>query len=178
MISIGVMVMLCVVLSITCVIVWMLRWRRSLVRKAGQADHQCDDEISYTENVKPRTKSSSKRAVADSVPSPARADSVEGEKSHRSSSYKCSTSAEQLKQDDIVAQAEPRPSQTYVSKPLERIKEEAISVKNKRLDTVSVMSSVETLQRNDSKVNVFPADKMEEIDLNPGLNNVINLETI
>ncbi|KAK5976532.1 hypothetical protein GCK32_016925 [Trichostrongylus colubriformis] len=177
MISIAVMVMICFVLSISCVIVWMLSWRRNHIRrKSAQSIHQCDD-ISYIE--KPRERSHSNHAISDTTSPPKSTESIGDEKSHRGSVYKCSTSTEQLPiEEDAIVKDESRRSQKFVSKPLERIKEESTPARSKRVDTVSVMSSMETLQRNDSKVNVFPADKMEEIDLNPGLNSVINLETI
>ncbi|XGW28579.1 hypothetical protein V3C99_008392 [Haemonchus contortus] len=177
MISMGIMVVLCVILSVLCVIFWMVKWRRNLLpRKEEEGSNQCEIG-SYTE--KTRQRSLSIRAVADSIAPPKRADSIDGEKSHRSGSYKGSRlSIQQPKQEEVIDKVEQGVPQRYVPKPLERIKEESTPARNKRLDTVSVMSSMETLHRNDSKVNVFPADKMEEIDLNPGLNNVIDLETI
>ncbi|CAJ0959391.1 unnamed protein product, partial [Mesorhabditis belari] len=88
----------------------------------------------------------------------------------------------------------------------EEIQPSIQSGKNKRVEEIALELSVENLQRseskagqiddkslneknhnqsekgsfhrNDSKVNVFNTDRIEEIDLNPALNNSINLETI
>ncbi|EYC18509.1 hypothetical protein Y032_0027g1556 [Ancylostoma ceylanicum] len=198
LVSVGVMVIVCASLSILCVVTWLLRCRRDQLRQKGEQERQRDVDAYKDKQV---NKSFSKRAVADTVTEPKRAESVHSEHSKNGSQKEVASTNEEAmpgetlgqvvcifpseKEEDgssVIAlhvfQYEARVKQTYVSRPLERIKEESTPVRNKRLDTVSVTASFETLQRNDSKVNVFPADKMEEIDLNPGLNSVINLETI
>ncbi|CAJ0601413.1 unnamed protein product [Cylicocyclus nassatus] len=181
LVSVGVMVIVCASLSVLCVAVWLVRCRRDQGREKEERDRQRDLD-NY--NDKQVNKSFSKRAVADKViEPPKRAESVHSNRSIRSrdGSVKepISLSNSTTTTDETIGQCDSRAAQAYVSRPLERIKEESTPIRNKRLETVSITASFETLQRNDSKVNVFPADKLEEIDLNPGLNtSVINLDTI
>ncbi|RCN53371.1 hypothetical protein ANCCAN_00434 [Ancylostoma caninum] len=169
------MVIVCASLSILCVVTWLLRCRRDQLRHKEEQERQRDIDSYKDKQV---NKSFSKRAVADTVTEPKRAESVLSEQSKNGSQKEVASTNSEAMPGETLGQYEARVKQTYVSRPLERIKEESTPVRNKRLDTASVTASLETLQRNDSKVNVFPADKMEEIDLNPGLNSVINLETI
>ncbi|KAK6750321.1 hypothetical protein RB195_002347 [Necator americanus] len=177
-ISVGVMVIVCTTLSLFCVVLWLVRCRRDQLRHKEERQREKDLD-SYRE--KHPNKPVSKRAVADTVKKPKQAESTISIKSKDGSQKEVVSGSSDAKEAETMGQFEARVAQAYACKPLERIKEESTQstpVRNKRLDTVSVTASFETLQRNDSKVNVFPADKMEEIDLNPGLNSVINLETI
>ncbi|WKY03748.1 hypothetical protein Q1695_005030 [Nippostrongylus brasiliensis] len=178
MISVGVMVVVCVTLSLLCVVVWLLRCRRAQLRqKRDRHQHEIDSFNNKQHQIQSQ-KSSSRRAVADKKSEPKRAESIECEAVTKTTGSHKSISSSDRTQANVETQEIVSPAKPYVSRPLERINEEAISVRNKRLDTASAITSIETLQRNDSKVNVFPADKLDEIDFNPGLNSVINLETI
>ncbi|VDL64359.1 unnamed protein product [Nippostrongylus brasiliensis] len=157
MISVGVMVVVCVTLSLLCVVVWLLRCRRAQLRqKRDRHQHEIDSFNNKQHQIQSQ-KSSSRRAVADKKSEPKRAESIECEAVTKTTGSHKSISSSDRTQANVETQEIVSPAKPYVSRPLERINEEAISVRN---------------------VNVFPADKLDEIDFNPGLNSVINLETI
>ncbi|CAD6196698.1 unnamed protein product [Caenorhabditis auriculariae] len=151
----------CVVSSVLCVTVWLCRWRRDQVRHIDEKDEP-RLEMRYLES-KNTTKPPS----------------TTFEKSTRRKSEQKETSSSQkigdAFPDETIAQSF-HPFVTF----------------QKRIDTISdITVSNDSLQRNDSKVNVFKGDRQsrstsdapdnempDEEDLNPGLNNSINLEVI
>ncbi|VDM68068.1 unnamed protein product [Strongylus vulgaris] len=120
------MVIVCASLSILCVAVWLVRCRRDQGRSKEERDRQRDVD-NY--NDKQTNKTFSKRAVADKVKEPKRAESVTSSTKSLSNKSKESVKApislySTTKTDETAGQSESRVTGAYVSKPLERIKEE------------------------------------------------------
>ncbi|KAJ1372782.1 hypothetical protein KIN20_035034 [Parelaphostrongylus tenuis] len=174
-ISIGLIAFVCVSFAIFCGLIWLLRCRRI------QQQFKEDGNDRRTDSLKDDqpNKVLSKRAVSDAVMQPKRAETEQHDETSETEKPKGSANSpeQQIERKDANSELAMRPIQPCQPKQLERIKNESRPAEKKCHDTIS-MRSIVALERNDSKVNVFPAERIDDIDYNPGLNNLINLETI
>ncbi|KJH46730.1 hypothetical protein DICVIV_07219 [Dictyocaulus viviparus] len=161
-----------------CLFIWLLRCRRvQLQRKEEQNVRRTDIDSLKERSI---SNSSSKRVISDTVTYPKQAEYDNNEMTSKTAISIDSTTSSELytnRGDHLMLQTEMPRSQSYVLKQSDSMKPLSVSKGNSGHGSLS-MSSIGVLQRNDSKVNVFRDDKVEEIDLNPGLNNIINLETL
>uniref|UniRef100_A0A1I7XQX7 GLOBIN domain-containing protein n=1 Tax=Heterorhabditis bacteriophora TaxID=37862 RepID=A0A1I7XQX7_HETBA len=154
-VSIGVIALVCVSLSIFCLLVWLFRCRRDQLRhKEEKGDRQKDINSFQEYSMFYRKKQGtpfSKRRVGDKTKEPKKAGSIEDDKKiERTDSKKeKKLSTKDARPDETMGQYENRMRGYNAAPQLERIKEENSP---KRFETISNMTtSEETLQRNDSK---------------------------
>ncbi|CAI5449820.1 unnamed protein product [Caenorhabditis angaria] len=160
-ISILVIVIVCSVLSLFCVFLWFCRCRKDQIRAAEEKHDRAVQMQHFEDQEKAKKTETATLRVASTLEADR---STQNLQSHRSVE----------ESNETIGQFETRTN----------LKTQPEMIRNKRLDTISEMAiSNESLQRNDSKTNVFTVDSlpkasMLEVDLNPGLDNSINLEKI
>ncbi|PAV92201.1 hypothetical protein WR25_08981 [Diploscapter pachys] len=151
----------CVILSFCCIFLWMCRCRRDMDKHSKKTNTAAKSEVKVSSSLK----AGPKRPEGYGLPT-------------EESQHKPTAAYE----DETIEQFEKR-----MKRPTSR-NSDRTHVKSRKSDAVSEMAiSQDSLQRNDSKVNMFnlnnrmptPATAPDgEMDLNPGLSGSINLETI
>ncbi|CAL2040374.1 unnamed protein product [Caenorhabditis brenneri] len=188
LISIAVIFLVCFILSICCICIWMCRCRQDQIRASEEKHDRAVQLQNFEEgqakngNLHAGLKPANRLSVNDL------ARSMDNIRSHRE---------ETARSQETIGQYEERitgaPTSSVNSNPrsgvasgiAQRFRDEE-AAKHKRLDTISEIAlSTDSLQRNDSKTNVFNNHEGSrrtispmEVDLNPGLSSSINLEKI
>ncbi|ULT95258.1 hypothetical protein L5515_011293 [Caenorhabditis briggsae] len=190
LISILVIVFVCLFLSICCVCIWMCRCRKDHIR-ASEEKHDRAVQLQNFEQGQAKNgavQASLKPGTRLSVNDLAKSSS--DVRSHREGSARSQETIGQY--EDRINRGSnlsgsTNNSRTGVAAGLAQRFRDDDAAKNKRLDTISeIAMSNDSLQRNDSKTNVFnnidggsrKTISPMEVDLNPGLSSSINLEKI
>ncbi|CAL63997.1 uncharacterized protein CELE_F13H10.9 [Caenorhabditis elegans] len=187
LISIAVIVLVCVILSICCICIWMCRCRQDQVR----ANEEKNDRATQLQNFE---EGQAKNGVVQASIKPGNrlnikdiSKSTDTVRSHREESSRSHETIGQYEERITgVSNASNNNSRSGAATGIAQRFRDEEAAKNKRLDTISeIAMSNDSLQRNDSKTNVFnnidgsrKTISPMEVDLNPGLSSSINLEKI
>lgn len=190
LISIAVIVLVCIILSICCTCIWMCRCRQDQIR-ASEEKHDRAVQLQHFEegqakngNLQTSLKPGNRLSVNDL------GKSMDNMRSHREESARSQETIGQYEERITGVPYTSSSSNNHqrtgpATGIAQRFRDEE-AAKHKRLDTISeIAMSNDSLQRNDSKTNVFNNGEHSrktispmEVDLNPGLSSSINLEKI
>ncbi|CAI2350174.1 unnamed protein product [Caenorhabditis sp. 36 PRJEB53466] len=175
LISIAVIFAVCAVLSIVCTCIWLCRCRKDQIR-ASEEKHDRAVQLQNFEQEQAKNGS-----VQASLKAGKRLDIIDIERSTENVRI---SSREDSSARETIGQYEERVTGGKTVKSVAQRFKDKEQAENKRLDTISEMAvSNDSLQRNDSKTNVFNNNESRhgsstDVDLNPGLSSTINLEKI